>query len=161
MINKYARDLIEFWHLGFVATSDAEGNPNVSPKGSFIVHDEATISFAEMRSPDTLANIAVRPQIEVNFVDILTRRGVLIQGEASYIPRDDARYPSLRPLYTNRWPELEHMFSGFVVIKVTACKPLATPSYDMGVTSEDLCAKWGQRVRDINIKHKQSEIEQC
>lgn len=161
MINKFARDLIENWHLGFVATADAEGNPNVSPKGTFVTHDDTTISFAEMRSPDTLANIAVRPQVEVNFIDILTRRGVLIQGEASYVSRDDARYPSLRPIYTNRWPELEPMFSGFVVIKVTACKPLATPSYDMGVTSEELRAKWMQRVRDINIIHKGSEVEAC
>ncbi len=161
MINKFARDLIEHWHLGFVASADADGNPNVSPKGTFVVHDETTISFAEMRSPDTLANIATRPQVEVNFVDILTRRGVLIQGEASFIPRDDARYPSLRPLYTNRWPDLEHMFSGFVVIKVTACKPLATPSYDMGVSQEELCAKWVQRVRDINIIHKQAEADAC
>ncbi len=161
MINKFARDLIEIWHLGFVATADAEGNPNVSPKGTFVTHDDTIISFAEMRSPDTLTNIAVRPQVEVNFIDILTRRGVLIQGEASYVPRDDARYPSLRPAYTNRWPELEPMFSGFVVIKVTACNPLATPAYDMGVTSEELRAKWMQRVRDINIIHKGSEVEAC
>lgn len=161
MINKFARDLIEHWHLGFVATADAEGRPNVSPKGSFVVHDDTTISFAEMRSPDTLANIAVRPQVEVNFVDILTRRGVLIQGEAEYVSREDTRYPALRPFYTNRWPELEPMFSGFVVIKVSACKPLATPPYDMGAKSEDFCAKWAQRVRDINIIHKQAEIDEC
>ncbi|CUH83284.1 pyridoxamine 5'-phosphate oxidase family protein [Thalassovita mediterranea] len=161
MINKFTRDLIEHWHLGFVASADAEGNPNVSPKGSFVVHDDTTISFAEMRSPDTLANIAVRPQVEVNFVDILTRRGVLIKGEAHFVAREDARYPTLRPLYTNRWPELEPMFTGFVVIKVTDCKPLATPSYDMGVTSEDLCTKWAQRVRDITIVHKQEELQAC
>ncbi|MDA5557747.1 pyridoxamine 5'-phosphate oxidase family protein [Shimia sp. MMG029] len=161
MINKFARDLIENWHLGFVATADTEGNPNVSPKGSFVIHDDITISFAEIRSPDTLANIKVRPQLEVNFIDILTRRGVLIQGEASFVAREDARYPSLRPPYTTRWPELEPEFSGFVVINVTACKPLATPAYDIGVTSEDLRAKWMQRVRDINIIHKGSEDAEC
>lgn len=161
MINKFSRDLIEHWHLGFVATADAEGNPNVSPKGTFVYHDETTISFAEIRSPDTLANIAVRPQVEVNFIDVLTRRGVLIKGEARFVSRDDPKYPQLRPAYTNRWPDLEPTFSGLVVIDVTACKPVATPAYDIGVTSEDLRAKWMQRVRDINIIHKGEEVEGC
>ena len=39
MIPKSAQTLIETWRTGFIATADAEGRPNVSPKGTFIVVD--------------------------------------------------------------------------------------------------------------------------
>jgi len=82
--------LIETWRLGFIATADADGTPNLSPKGTFAVLDEGRIGFAEMRSPRTAANIAVRPDVEVNFVDILTRKGARLRGKAKMVPLADA-----------------------------------------------------------------------
>ena len=44
--------------LGFVNTVNADGAPNLSPKGTFAIVDAATVAFAEIRSPATLRNLA-------------------------------------------------------------------------------------------------------
>ena len=46
---------------GIVGTVNADGTPNVSPKGTMVVLDESTIVFGEIRSPVTLKNILERP----------------------------------------------------------------------------------------------------
>ena len=43
--------LIREQRLGFVATVSADGAPNLSPKGTFVVVDAATVAFGEIRSP--------------------------------------------------------------------------------------------------------------
>ncbi len=161
MIDRFARELIERWHLGFVATTDENGLPHVTPKGSFVLHDDNALSYVEVRSPKTLENIAARPDVSVNFVDILTRRGLLISGKARFVALKDAAFPKLMADHRARWPELEPMASGLVVIDVTSCTPLATPSYDMGADEGAFCEKWTDRVRDINIHHKTAEVEPC
>ena len=57
-----------------MATVTPEGRPAVSPKGTFLVLDDETIAFGHIRSPGTLANLARRPEAEVNFVDQWTAR---------------------------------------------------------------------------------------
>jgi predicted pyridoxine 5'-phosphate oxidase superfamily flavin-nucleotide-binding protein len=49
--------------LGFVATVDADGAPNLSPKGTFAVVDAAMAAFAEIRSSGTLHNLAASPSL--------------------------------------------------------------------------------------------------
>ncbi|MEO0990643.1 MAG: pyridoxamine 5'-phosphate oxidase family protein, partial [Pseudomonadota bacterium] len=76
-------DLIARWPLGFVATIDAQGRPAVSPKGTFLVLDDATIGFANIRSPGTTANLKANPEVEVNFIDFITRKGARLRGKAA------------------------------------------------------------------------------
>lgn len=84
--------------LGFVATVNADGTPNLSPKGTFAVVDAATVAFAEIRSPGTLRNLATNPAAEVNFVDALTRRGCRLFGTGRIVRRDDPGFDGLLPL---------------------------------------------------------------
>ena len=68
--------LIQEQRLGFVATVNGDGTPNLSPKGTFVVIDPSTVAFAEIRSPMTLENLATRPSVEINFVDCLHAPGL-------------------------------------------------------------------------------------
>jgi hypothetical protein len=43
--------------LGFYATVCEDGSPNLSPKGSTYVLDDDHLFFADIRSPQTVANI--------------------------------------------------------------------------------------------------------
>ena len=70
---------IETWRLGFVATSTIQGVPNLSPKGTFIVVDNETIAFGEMRSPNTINNLQKNPQLEVNAINTNRSRLLLVQ----------------------------------------------------------------------------------
>jgi hypothetical protein len=51
MLTPDMRRVIEEQRLGFVATAAPDGTPNVSPKGTFVVLDDRTIAFGEIRSP--------------------------------------------------------------------------------------------------------------
>ena len=138
MLSPALQDFVNEWRLGHLATVGPDG-PNVSPKGTFQALDAAQIAFAEIRSPNTMANLALDARVEVNMVDVFSRKGARFRGKAVFHPMDSAQATELRP----RWIELfgEQLIersSGFVVIEVTSAKPLTTPAYDVGATEEAL-----------------------
>ena len=52
--------------LGFYATVCEDGSPNLSPKGTTFVLDDDHLFFADVRSPQTVANIRRGSLVEVN-----------------------------------------------------------------------------------------------
>jgi predicted pyridoxine 5'-phosphate oxidase superfamily flavin-nucleotide-binding protein len=56
MLTAEMKQVVHEQRLGFVATVNADGTPNVSPKATFIVLDDATIGFGDIRSPGTPRN---------------------------------------------------------------------------------------------------------
>ena len=141
-----AIELIETWRLGFVATVSAEGRPNVSPKGTFIVLDDETIAFGEMRSPNTVANLAHQAEVEVSFVDVLSRKGVRVRGEARVV-EPGAEYDALAPKFHAIWgDDLLTMFNAIIVIPCAEVKPLQSPVYETGAEESGLRAQWKSKI---------------
>src|SRR5262245_31994170 len=95
MITPDMRRIVEEQRLGFVATVNADGTPNVSPKATFVVLDDATIGFGDIRSPGTIRNLKSKPAVEVNFVDPFVRKGYRFAGTADVAP-DWSRQPAPR-----------------------------------------------------------------
>ncbi|MCP5084222.1 MAG: pyridoxamine 5'-phosphate oxidase family protein [Alphaproteobacteria bacterium] len=124
--------------LGFVASVDADGGPNVSPKGTFLVLDDEHFMFGELRSPNTVRNIAERPKVEVNFVDPIIRKGIRVKGDAHFAPSGSEEFVELEPQFREVWGELCDILGGIVVIKVEKAAPLSSPAYDVGTTEEEL-----------------------
>jgi len=116
-------DLITMFPLGFVATVTAGGRPNVSPKGTFLVLDDRTLAFGEIRSPQTVTNLTNQPELEVNFVDQWTRKGVRVRGKAQMVRRGTAEFGGL----------------------TEQLKPISTPPYDDGATEEDMIATFNAK----------------
>lgn len=73
-------DIVESAKLMFVATVRPDGTPNVSPKGSVRVLDSDHLIFADIASPQTVANLRENSAVEVNVVDFLSRRGYRFRG---------------------------------------------------------------------------------
>ena len=69
--------------LGFHATVCPDGSPNLSPKGTTDVWDADHLWFAEICSPQTLANIRAGSLVEVNVVDPFLRKGYRFKGAAT------------------------------------------------------------------------------
>jgi predicted pyridoxine 5'-phosphate oxidase superfamily flavin-nucleotide-binding protein len=69
--------------LGFVATVTPDGRPNLSPKGTTTVFDANHLMFADVASPQTVANLASNPNVEVNVVDPIVRKGYRFKGTAT------------------------------------------------------------------------------
>ena len=79
MLTPDMKRIIREQRLGFVATASLDGTPNVSPKGTFVVLDDRTIAFGEIRSPNTIRNLKTNPRIEVNLRNHLV--GASVAGE--------------------------------------------------------------------------------
>jgi uncharacterized protein len=140
MIPAAVQKLITDWRLGFIATVGADGRPNVSPKGTFLVLDDRTLAFAEIRSPQTLANIAHQAQVEVNFVDAFVRKGARLRGIATVHRRGTADFDAVFGPFQATWASLAHRMNAVVTIAVTEVRPLSTPPYDDGATEAEMVA---------------------
>ena len=122
--------------LGFVATVNADGTPNLSPKGTMQVLDDDHIIFADIRSPGTMANIARNPVMEINFVDPFSRKGYRFKGTARVVAKGTPEFAALVARYPGSM--LADRYRAFVVLQVTKAAPLISPAYDAGATEAAL-----------------------
>lgn len=144
MLTQSMKQLIEGHPLGFVATTTADGAPNVSPKGTFFIIDDATIAFGEIRSPGTIRNLTANDRIEVNFIDPFTRKGCRVAGHATVVPRGNDRFEALIADFSG---SLGTRFRSIVTIAVTKAMLLTSPAYDDGAQEDDLRRSWTARFR--------------
>ncbi len=129
--------------LGFVASVNADGTPNLSPKGSIVVVDPDHLAFVDLRSPTTTANLWERPTAEVSVVDPLRRRGYRFRGRAELLgdgPEFDAIVAHYRSCGFT--PPIEIV----VRIRVERVVPVTSPAYDRGTTEEELVRAWTTRL---------------
>jgi predicted pyridoxine 5'-phosphate oxidase superfamily flavin-nucleotide-binding protein len=146
MLTPDMQRIITEQRLGFVATAARDGTPNVSPKGTFIVLDEETIAFGEIRSPGTIRNLRVNPRIEVNFIDPFVRKGYRFAGTTVIAERGDAGFDALLARFQS---PLAPRMRAIVTIKVTKAQPLTSPAYDDGTTEVMLRRLWTARFRKL------------
>lgn len=148
-LNAFAKTLIANFPLGFVATVTPAGLPAVSPKGTFLVLDDTTIAFGDIRSPGTTANLALNPGVEVNFIDPFLRKGLRVRGIARVLPKGDEDFETLWPQWQTTWGDLADRMGAIVTIAIRAAKPLTTPPYDDGVTEEQMVALYKDKFGKI------------
>lgn len=145
----YAKWVIENFRLGYVATVTQDGRPSLSPKGTFVVLDDNTIAFGEIRSPQTLANLAHLPECEINFVDPFARKGVRVRAASSFVDRGTDEFENLIVRWIDIWGDLADRINVVVTLKVSKVGLLTTPPYDDGATEEELIALYRQKYAEI------------
>ncbi|MEM7472824.1 MAG: pyridoxamine 5'-phosphate oxidase family protein [Pseudomonadota bacterium] len=149
MIPQSTQELITRWRLGHIATITPGGHPSVSPKGTFLVVDNKTIAFGEIRSPQTVSNLAHNPECEVNFVDAFTRKGARLRGTSTMVRRDTAEFDTLFPQFQEIWSSLCERMNLIVKINVSEVKPLTTPPYDTGATEDEMIALYKAKFSEM------------
>ena len=154
MLTADMRRIIEEQRLGFVATAAPDGTPNVSPKGTFIVLDNSTIAFGEIRSPGTLRNLQANPRVEVNFVDPFVRKGYRFAGTASVVERGAANYAALLERFRSK---LGARMRAIVTISLTKALPLTSPAYDDGTTEPEIRRAWTSQFRKLQPNQRFQE----
>lgn len=92
MLNEAVRTDIANSVLCWLATTDADGTPNVSPKEIFAAHGDDRIVIADIASPVSVKNLRANPRACVSFIDIFRQRGFKIVGPASIIGPDEADF---------------------------------------------------------------------
>jgi uncharacterized protein len=154
MLTPDMKRIIQEQRLGFVATADRDGVPNVSPKGTFVVLDDETIAFGEIRSPGTIGNLRINPRIEVNFVDPFVRKGYRFAGTAIVVERGDGTFDTLLGRFRSA---LAPRMRAIVTITVTKALPLTSPVYDDGATEPELRRAWTTRFRKLQPNERFEE----
>jgi predicted pyridoxine 5'-phosphate oxidase superfamily flavin-nucleotide-binding protein len=149
MLTDEMRKLIAEQRLGYVASVGADGSPNLSPTGTFVVLDERRIGFGEIRSPQTMRNLAANNRVEVNFVDPFSRKGFRFKGVTEVVPRGAPAFDDLLQRVAGTWQALAEKVRAVVVIHVERALPLVTPAYDVGSTEPELRAHWARHFRSI------------
>ena len=108
LLTQTVQDYMESSVLCWLATSNKNNLPNVSPKEIFCYHyknGQESILIANIASPGSLKNIKVNPQVCLSFIDVLIQKGYQIHGNVKLIHQNDEDFDSLSV-------ELEKMTSG-------------------------------------------------
>lgn len=148
--------VVEEQRLGFVATIGSDGAPNLSPKGTVTVLDDDHLMFADLASPNSVANLIAYPATEVNVVDPFRRKGFRFKGKAEVLRPGDARFAELLERFRTgpravRDPErrIHHI----VVIAVERALPLVSPAYDDGPGEAEITERWWRYFLGLRRKH--------
>ncbi len=114
--------------LCWLATVDAQGQPNVSPKEVWAIADDQHVVVANIASPATARNIAQQPKVCLSFVDVLVQKGFKLQGTARAVWPDDPDYSKwaapLLVMTGDRFP-----VRSVLLIAVQTAQPIVAPSY--------------------------------
>jgi predicted pyridoxine 5'-phosphate oxidase superfamily flavin-nucleotide-binding protein len=137
MLTDDMKSLIATYPLGFVASVNKDGTPNLSPKGTFVVLNDRQLAFGHIRSPGTMGNIAERPTIEINFLDVLARKAVRVRGRAQMFSRSASEFPSLFAAFSG-WTGYTDVMKAVVRVDIEKASLILSPAYDLGHTEAQL-----------------------
>jgi uncharacterized protein len=141
MLTEEMKSTIATYPLGFVASVNKDGTPNLSPKGTFVVLNERQLVFGHIRSPQTMGNIAERPQIEINFLDVLARKAVRVRGRAYMFATSAPEFDSLFAALSG-WKGYTEIMKAVVRVDIEKASLILSPAYDIGHTEAELRAQY-------------------
>lgn len=131
-------EFVEKQKLGFVATVNPDNSPNLSPKGT-IYRWNGCLVFANIRSPNTIANLEKNPLVELNVVDPFLRKGIRCKGTARII-KDGKEFENIMEFYKKRG--VKSTINSFVIIEAEQVKEVTSPLYDLGLSEDNMRKKW-------------------
>ena len=138
-ISEEIKNFVNSQKLGYVATVSKDRTPNLSPKGTIVVMNESTLAFADIRSPQTIQNLQDNPSVEINVVDPFQRLGYRFKGEGKII-NEGSEFDKILDYYINAG--IKSKINSVVVVDVKSMSEVTSPSYDLGVTKDELVSKW-------------------
>ena len=123
-VREAARSSVLCW----LATVDADGQPNVSPKEIWTIADEQHVVVAHIASPVTARNIRQQPQVCLSFVDVWVQKGFKLLGTAHEVCADDSAFDAwAAPLLAMVGQRF--VIHSVLVIRVTSVAAIVAPSY--------------------------------
>ena len=139
MITSEIKNFLNTQKLGYVATVSSDGLPNVSPKGTIIAWSSEILTFADIRSPDTVKNLQNNPNVEINVIDPLLRKGYLFKGVARLI-NSGLQYDEILQYYRDNG--ITSPINAIILVDVSYVSDVTSPLYDMGISEDEIKSKW-------------------
>lgn len=143
MITPDMRALVRAAHLCFAATVSPDGRPNLSPKGTIRVWDDRHLYFLDIASPNTRANLAHNPWIELNVVDQLSRRGYRFAGRATVLRSGSVYEEAVRRVVDEEGRA--YPVASVVLVAVERAAALVSPGYAHLPDEPAMRAAWKER----------------
>ena len=114
--------------LCWLATVDAQGQPNVSPKEVWVITDDEHVAVAHIASPVSTRNIAQQPQVCLSFVDVFVQKGFKLTGIAREVHANHPEFSALAaPLLAMVGPRFT--IRSVLLIRVQTVAAIVAPSY--------------------------------
>lgn len=145
-LSKEIENFLNVQKLGYVATVSSNNTPNLSPKGTIIAWDESNLAFADIRSPNTIKNLEKNPDLEINVVDPLLRKGYRFSGKGSII-REGYDFEAI--LHKYRESGIKSEIKAIVLVKVEKISEVTSPLYDLGISESEIKQKWKKHFNDL------------
>ena len=139
MITQKIKDFLNLHKLGYVATVSSDGKPNISPKGTIIAWTSSVLAFVDIRSPDTMNNLQNNPNVEINVVDPILRKGYLFQGTARILTNDEL-FEEISTFYVTTG--MKSPINSIVLVDVSSVSEVTSPLYDIGISEQEIKSKW-------------------
>jgi predicted pyridoxine 5'-phosphate oxidase superfamily flavin-nucleotide-binding protein len=143
--------------LGFVATVTPDGRPNLSPKGTTTVFDDRHLLFADIASPGTVENLASNPDVEINVVDPIVRKGYRFKGTAVVHTAGEMFERGLAALRERGSTTARERIRSIVIVEVIGAAPLVSPAYDDGTSEATISELWFERYADMRASRTRSD----
>ena len=138
-ISEEIKNFVNSQKLGYVATVSKDGTANLSPKGTIVIINESTLTFADIRSPQTIQNLQDNTSVEINVVDPFQRLGYRFKGDGRII-NEGSEFDKILDYYSNIG--IKSKINSVVVVDVKSMSQITSPSYDLGATKDELISKW-------------------
>lgn len=128
MLTQEVIKYIEQSVLCWLATSDKDNFPNVSPKEMFTHFEGNKILIANIASPNSVENILENSNVCVSFINVFVQKGFKIKGQAKIIYKGDTDFEikskALTTLFSDKFP-----ISAIIEITVQKIDSIMAPSY--------------------------------
>lgn len=138
------RAVIQAAHICFAATVTPDQRPNLSPKGTIRVWDDTHLFFLDIASPGTRRNLEHSPWMELNVVEMLSRRGYRFFGRAELHRGDDVYARATNQVFSEEGSA--YPVEAVVLLAVERVEPLVSPGY-MHVKDEASMRSWWKERR--------------
>ncbi len=157
ILNDDMKRIVRQQRLGFVATVCPDGSPNLSPKGTAAVWDDDHLVFADLASPVTMNNLRHNPGLEVNIVDVFSRKGYRFKGVARIVEdtEEPALFGEIRDAFHNGGRGIHQVrlpAKAYVLVKVERALPLVSPGYTPGKTEQETREEWAGHWAGVQVE---------
>ena len=132
------KSIIKNANLAFFATINEDGSPNLSPKSTLRTINGDSLIFANLASPGTIRNLNRDPRIEINCVDIFSRRGYRFTGVATVHVEGETTFEKFKTQMAKELGPKTIVYNA-VTIQIKKVSPIMSPAYNNpNVTEERL-----------------------
>lgn len=132
------KDFVLRQKLGYVATISPDNTPNLSPKGTIMVLDDDKLVFADIRSPNTIRNLNYNPNLELNVIDPITRKGFRFKGTGKVLT-NGIGFSKILDIYEQNG--VKSKINSLIIVQVTSFQEVTSPLYDLGYSEDEIKSK--------------------